>query len=123
RRYLNGLEEADALLAKLASRLRDPLLIVSADHGQSFGALGYRSHASAVTRDQLLVPLAIHHPKLPARVLEWSTHFDLLPTALDLAGVDCLAAHGQSVLAPREPPLFFVSAGRPSRTATSNFGF
>src|SRR5205823_9919848 len=101
-RYLYGLEEADAQLSKFAARFPEALLVVSSDHGQSFGTLGYRSHASAIVGDQMLVPLAISHPRLPPSQVDWSTHFDVLPTALDLAGIECLAAHGQSVLEPHE---------------------
>ncbi len=128
-RYLNGLEATDALLAELVQGLEarnltsNPLVIITADHGQSFGALGYHSHGSAVVAEQMRVPLVLSHPALPPKILEHSSHFDVMPTVLDLLGVEiespCL---GTSLFHPAAPPQLLLSAGRPSRSTTSNFG-
>jgi hypothetical protein len=135
-RYLNALEEADALAADFATafgarragRKRGrgpPLFIYSADHGQSFGELGYRSHGSGIVKEQVNVPLAMRHPHLEPAEVRWGSHFDLLPTVLDLLGVgDARPGFGDSLLADRErgEPSLVLWAGRPARSTTSNLG-
>jgi membrane-anchored protein YejM (alkaline phosphatase superfamily) len=126
-RFLDGLEEADAVLAALLDGLdslgllRDTLVIVSGDHGQSFGELGYWSHASAITAEQVDVPLVLAHPRLGAAEIDSSTHFDLLPTAYDLLGLHAPAGLGASIFLGR-PAELFLWAGQPSRGSTSCFG-
>jgi hypothetical protein len=126
-RFWNALEETDAILARLVATLveqcdQTPLIIITADHGQSFGEHGWLSHGSAVTREQVDVPLLLVHPALPPRELPWSSHFDVLPTVLDLLGITCdHAGPGDTVFADRHPCLF-LSAGRPSRATTSHYG-
>ncbi len=127
-RFLNGLEEADALVAALLDGLareglmENMLVVVSADHGQSFGEMGYRSHASAITREQVSVPFLLHHPALESGEVRWSSHFDVLPTILDLLGLDAPEGFGASVLHDDREPELLLWAGRPSRASTSNFG-
>lgn len=127
-RYLDALEEADALVAELAAafarrRGRPPLLIVSADHGQSFGGLGYRSHGSGVVKEQVNVPFAMLHPSLPPAEVPWASHFDVLPGVLDLLGVeDPRPGFGDALLAERGAPALVLWAGRPARSTTSNLG-
>ncbi|HEY8212186.1 MAG TPA: sulfatase-like hydrolase/transferase [Myxococcaceae bacterium] len=126
-RYLDALEEADALAAELAAaferRRGPPLLIVSADHGQSFGALGYRSHGSGIVKEQVNVPLAMRHPKLAPAEVPWASHFDVLPGVLDLLGIDDpRPGFGDALLAPRGEPSLVLWAGRPARSTTSNCG-
>jgi hypothetical protein len=129
-RYRNSLEEADFLLGAFLERFRgtaerEPLIVVTADHGQSFGELGYRSHGSAVTAAQLMVPFVLHHSALAPRDVPWSTHFDVLPTILDLLGLPLEApVFGESLLLPRreEDLRLLVRAPPPSRAETSNAG-
>lgn len=128
-RYLNSLEETDALLSRFvsafsAARGAPPLVAVSSDHGQSFGERGYRSHGSAVTREQLNVPLVLSHPALGSSTWRWSSHFDVLPTLLDLVGVADSRAHfGRSVFAPGDRfPSLVLWAGRPARSTCSHIG-
>ena len=130
-RFETGIEESDDIFGALVEALvgrgvvRDPLLVVTSDHGQSFGALGYHSHGSAVVRDQITVPLLLHHPRLAAGAVASSSHFDVLPTVLDLLGVaDARPGRGSSLCHPdRTPPSLLVWAGHPSRTTTTNYGF
>ena len=103
--------------------MKEPLVIVSSDHGQAFGRLGYHSHGSAITRDELDVPLLFHHPALAPREVAFSSHFDVLPTMLDLLGL----AHdepvfGDSLLHDDRRPELLVWAGHPSRSTTSHYG-
>jgi membrane-anchored protein YejM (alkaline phosphatase superfamily) len=128
-RFLNGLEEADWLLSRFVEGLKGelggdpPLLIVSADHGQSFGEFGYQTHGSAVVKSQQLVPCILEHPRLKPALVEYSSHLDVLPTALDLLGIEVdFRCFGASILAERSPPAWLLWAGHPSRSRTSHFG-
>lgn len=104
-RFLNAVEESDAVLAGLWAQIaaaapgEAPLLVVTSDHGQSFGEKGYWSHASGLVAEQIDVPLVLCHPRLPAQTVPVSTHHDLLPTILDLLGL-CSphAGYGDSLL-------------------------
>lgn len=126
-RFLDGLEEADAVLAALLAGLdaqgllRDTLVIVAGDHGQSFGELGYWSHASAITAEQVDVPLVLAHPRLARCEIEASTHFDVLPTVCDLLGVSAPPGLGASLFLGR-PQELLLWAGQPSRGSTSCYG-
>ena len=128
-RFFNGIEECDWIFGELLAGLRArgltaaPLVVLSSDHGQAFGALGYQSHGSAVTREELDVPLVMHHPGLPAREVAFSSHFDVLPTVLDLVGVKHDApVFGESLMLEDRRPELLVWAGHPSRRTTSNYG-
>jgi phosphoglycerol transferase MdoB-like AlkP superfamily enzyme len=128
-RFLNGLEEADFLIRRTVERLVElrvvssPIVAVTGDHGQAFGRLGYQSHGSAIIRDELDVPMIVHHPDLPSVVVPWSSHFDVLPTILDLVGIEhAEPCFGTSILAPDRRPELFLWAGHPSRSTTSNYG-
>ncbi|EPX55069.1 hypothetical protein D187_009575 [Cystobacter fuscus DSM 2262] len=128
-RFFNGIEEADWLFGALRDGLRErglidePLVVLSSDHGQAFGALGYQSHGSAVTREELDVPLVMHHPRLPAREVAFSSHFDVLPTVVDLLGLGHdTPVWGESLLHEDRRPELLVWAGHPSRRTTSHYG-
>lgn len=118
--FRNAAEEADAVLEKLLSALgkrRDlsnTLIIYTGDHGQSFGEFGYVSHSSSSVNGQVRTPLLISHPNLPAKEVMRSTHFDVLPTILDLLGVECQARiFGRSLLhGPNMRPLLLYSQTR-----------
>src|SRR5207248_1408238 len=97
--------------------------IVSADHGQAFGELGYRSHGSAVVKEEINVPFVLAHPRLDHRRFDWSSHLDVLPTVLDLLGLESsLPARGGSLFGAAREPFLVLSAGRPARSRASNFG-
>jgi glucan phosphoethanolaminetransferase (alkaline phosphatase superfamily) len=128
-RFLDGIEEADAMLEALLDGLareravgESPLIAVTSDHGQAFGEHGYRSHGSAVIKEEIEVPLFLAHEALSGRVRA-SSHFDVLPTILDLLGLeDPRECSGGTILGAEHPLELFVWAGHPSRTTTSNFG-
>jgi arylsulfatase A-like enzyme len=70
------------------NRFDDALIIVTADHGESFGH-GYGTHAGPMLyEDMLRVPLLIKLPgqRVGRRVQLLTEHADLLPTILDLLG-------------------------------------
>ncbi|MFF0771406.1 sulfatase-like hydrolase/transferase [Nonomuraea wenchangensis] len=127
-RFLDAVEEADDNLRRLYEALtergvlRDPLIVVTADHGESFGRLGYHFHATAVTAEQTLVPLAVAHPALPAAQVSWSSHLDVLPTVLDLTGVPAAPSHGESLFHPDRTQRLALWVGHPMRRSTSCYG-
>lgn len=132
-RFLCAIEETDALFAQLREHLtvllrslsptaEEPLVIVSSDHGQSFGNMGYFSHGTAVTSEQTWVPFHMHHPKLPRRLLPCSTHFDVLPTVMDLLGLASGAALGQSLLLDEYAMTPLLFDGQTSRDSTGCLG-
>lgn len=125
-RFLNSIEETDAVFAALLEALplsQSPVVVLTSDHGQSFGELGYFGHGSAVVHHQLDVPFAIRHAALPPSSVASSSHFDLLPTLLDLAGVRSdHKTYGRSIFDPRPRPKLLVLDGNPSRERSSVYG-
>lgn len=132
-RFLTAQEETDGFFAALYDALRAlsaqrgephqaPLLLVSSDHGQSFGEGGYHSHGSAVTVEQTVVPWLLHHPLLPTATLPFSTHFDVLPTVLDLLGLPSESGLGWPLLTAPRPAGLLLHDGQPSRPTSSCLG-
>jgi arylsulfatase A-like enzyme/tetratricopeptide (TPR) repeat protein len=86
---------ADAMLGALLARLQQAraldrtLVVVTADHGESLGEHGETTHGLFAYDATLAVPLVFSAPALPARTIDVPTsHVDLMPTILDLVGVD-----------------------------------
>jgi arylsulfatase len=94
RRYAQEIAYFDAefgrLLAALEARGRPLVVAVTADHGESMGEAGYWfQHGHASTPDLARIPLVLEAPGLaPARRGELVHHVDLMPTLLELAGVE-----------------------------------
>ena len=92
-RYIQSLEEADRALGRFLHQLDDliplpeTLQVYTADHGESLGEHGYKAHSTAVTREQINVPFAIHIPGIPHLRADFSTHFDVFPTLFDFLGI------------------------------------
>ncbi|MDT0635031.1 DUF3413 domain-containing protein [Spectribacter hydrogenooxidans] len=66
-------------------RLRDTVVMMTADHGQSFDdyGLGYVGYGSNFSDAQLHVPLVVHWPgREPARIERRTAHVDVPPTLL-----------------------------------------
>lgn len=118
--FCNAAEEADSVLAAFIDALgerRDlsnTLIIYTGDHGQSFGEFGYVSHSSSSVNGQVRTPLMMCHPALPAGEVARSTHFDVMPTVLDLLGVHCESSiFGRSLLhGANHRPLLLYSQTR-----------
>ncbi len=132
-RFLNSIEETDTLFGQLWNALCElsqqrgmdqqrPLLVIGSDHGQSFGEQGYRSHASAVSTEQTQVPLAFHHPRLSRSVIPWSTHFQVLPSTLDLLGIAAVSGQSSSLFAAQDSPNCLLWDGQPSRSTSGCLG-
>ncbi len=67
------------------------IIIVTADHGDGFGEHGIpkdKRHGYHLYKNETSVPLLIHVPGLPARVVDEPVgHIDIVPTLLDLLDV------------------------------------
>lgn len=127
-RFLDAVEESDEHLARLhaaltsSGLLHDPLVVVTSDHGQAFGTLGYLTHGSAVTAEQTVVPFALSHPDLPSGEVTHSSHLDVMPTVLDLLGLDPAPCHGESVFHLDRPSELVLWAGHSARSTTACYG-
>jgi arylsulfatase A-like enzyme len=67
---------------------RTTMLVVTADHGESFGEHGVTGHGAAVYQEEARVPLIVAHETLaPATVDVPAHHVDILPTILGRCGV------------------------------------
>lgn len=70
--------------------LRDSTLVIyTADHGELLGEGGLFGHTGVMRPELVYVPTVFVHPKIDARREEGIVrHVDLLPTILDVLGVD-----------------------------------
>jgi arylsulfatase A-like enzyme/Flp pilus assembly protein TadD len=105
RPYLGEVAAVDAALAPLLERLRaDPqesVVVLTSDHGEGLGDHGEATHGVFAYEEALRVPLVIHAPGLlePAVVEQPVRHVDVLPTLLQLLGVEAPAElSGRSLL-------------------------
>ena len=127
-RFLNCVEEADAILEQLFLSLSahgfldDALVIVTSDHGQAFGEFGYRYHSSAVIRQMINVPFMCSHSALPPQRIRYSSHFDIMPTVLDLLGIAGSPGYGQSIFKPNPRPSTVLYSETRRQGFPSNFG-
>ncbi len=91
--YLGEVAYADSALAPLLDLARQsptpPLLIVTADHGESRGSHGELTHGLFAYEATLHVPLFLWCPGLvpPGRDAVPARHVDILPTVLDALGM------------------------------------
>ncbi|MGH9346488.1 MAG: sulfatase-like hydrolase/transferase [Vicinamibacterales bacterium] len=101
--YDSAVRSADTSLgAFLASLGQDTvdrtLVIVTADHGESLGEHGERTHGLFAYEGVMRVPLVVAGPGVPLRVVRTpvTSHADVMPTILDLAGVIGPRSDGRS---------------------------
>ena len=80
----------------------ETLLVITGDHGESFGEHGLYSHGKEPYDEQIRVPLVIKFPlsQFKGRIEELVQHIDLAPTIADYAGLptDNLPFQGRSLL-------------------------
>jgi arylsulfatase len=95
----------EAFLERLGERglLENTLLIFTADHGEWMGEDGYWDHHPPGKMPVIHVPLVMAHPQLTdhtQRISETVQLIDVMPTILELAGVDSerLLMHGDSLI-------------------------
>ncbi|MCI0416952.1 sulfatase-like hydrolase/transferase [bacterium] len=90
------------LLAKLESKelMNRTILIVTADHGEGLGEHGESTHGMFLYNTTMHVPLFIRMPGGKSKTVEeLVSHIDLVPTILDLVGIQIPAAvHGASII-------------------------
>jgi hypothetical protein len=102
-RYDTEIAYADAQLARLLPTL-DPattIVAVTADHGDEFAEHGIRFHARSLYNQVVRIPLIIRAPgATPAAPTTPVSLADVMPTLLELAGVDGPAGMNGLSLAP-----------------------
>ena len=85
-------DQLDRFLTKLrgAGLLDDTIFIVTADHGEEFLEHGFIGHGGNLHPEVIRVPLLIRGPGVAAgrRIDSPVGHVDLMPTILDLLGID-----------------------------------
>lgn len=124
-RYRAELTFADAELGRLFAHLRDEglwedtVLAVVADHGESFGENGEKSHGTYLYQPTLRVPLVIRFPgpPAPARRTDVASVVDLAPTLAAAMGLGRLDVgeriDGRDLATPGAPDrgVYFESYG------------
>ena len=106
--YDGGVASVDDYLGQLLARLRElalwdeALVVVFSDHGESLGEHGQVGHGG-LYYEQLHVPLIVKFPAAwgvrPARIREAVELVDVMPTVLDVLGLEAPAGiDGRSVL-------------------------
>lgn len=95
--YLGEVATVDAMLAEALEPLlhESPraLVVVTADHGESLGAHGEKTHGLFAYEETLAVPLVVVDPaRQPGRDDAWVRHIDIAPTILERAGLARTAA-------------------------------
>ncbi|MBW8878731.1 MAG: sulfatase-like hydrolase/transferase [Acidobacteria bacterium] len=122
--YHGEVAATDAFLAPLLRPFLDgreaaPLVVVTADHGESLGEHGELTHGLFAYEATLKVPLVVWGPGVaPGRDLRPARHVDIFPTVLQAAGMAAPASTrlgvypGRSLLAPadRVPPDSYFEA-------------
>ena len=113
------------LLKELEARdlLESTMIIVVSDHGEEFFEHRWWHHGKTLYQEQLAVPLIIRFPGgIGAGIVveELAQHIDLLPTILDVAGINSdLELPGRSLLPLLESP---ASSGRVQVVSYVNMG-
>ncbi len=91
--YDSEVAEADDGIGRIVRLMRarraDPVIAVTADHGEEFGEHGGRYHGTTVYEEQVRVPLIVVGPgvRRGAAVSPVAQTIDLLPTALSALGI------------------------------------
>jgi len=98
-------------------RLRDALIALTGDHGESLGEHGMHYTHRGLYPETLAVPLILAGPGIPSgvRVEQAIDHLDVGRTLLDLAGLGHLDFPGSNLLrwvdaAPHSAPRFAISS-------------
>lgn len=121
-RYLDGVRHADAEIAWLHGELEkrgladSTLIVVTADHGESFGQHNLRTHSFGIYEQAVHVPLVILHPSLrdaPRHQASVGRHVDVAPTILDFLGISAPPAwQGRSLMRDDgDRRAYFLSVG------------
>lgn len=129
-KYLSTVQETDYILDMLFSELSkvldldNTLIVYTGDHGESFGELGYKAHSNSTINAQLLTPFFLKHKNLQLEEIEHSTTFDILPTILDLLGINInVPIYGNSIFSENRylPNLFYSMVKKGNAPANVKF--
>ena len=110
-RYDNGVQQADAALARLFSILAakgyldDATVVILGDHGDGLGEHGHIGHTRYLYQEDIRIPLLVYDSDLARyRNAAFATQIDVAPTILERLGLPVPAGwRGQSLLrAPSE---------------------
>ncbi len=106
--YRKEVEYVDERLGEVMARLRreglleDTLVVLTSDHGEGLGDHNLRGHVQQVYGSLMDAPLIMSHPgKLPRgkTIRNRVRHVDILPTIMDVLGVESYGAtRGRSLL-------------------------
>jgi arylsulfatase len=107
-RYAEEIAYADHWIGELISHVdaiasdAGTIVVLTADHGESLGEEGrYFLHGSSTAPDQAHIPLILRAPGLPeGRRTEIVHHVDVMPTLLDLVGIETPAGTSGIALGP-----------------------
>ena len=84
-----------------SGHMNDTMIVVMADHAESFGERGVYRHSSQLYEDQTHVPLIFYIPQLsPRRVPEYVTTVDLGASILNAVGIQCPDSYAGVTLLP-----------------------
>jgi arylsulfatase A-like enzyme len=99
--YDGSISYGDQLLGRLLDALGDDtVVLITADHGNSFGEHGILDHFFSVHQTLASVPLVVRHPDITAGVVERPVGtIDISPTVLETAGLDNSGLAGVSLCA------------------------
>jgi hypothetical protein len=90
------------------------IIVLTSDHGDAFGEHGFDGHAIALFKEVIHVPLIIHVPNNPPRLVGGAvSNLDIVPTIAQLCGIDTtgLSFEGKSLV-----PQLFTGQEEPTRT-------
>jgi arylsulfatase A-like enzyme len=72
-----------------AGRMKDTMILLMADHGESLGERGMYKHSSLLYNEQLRIPYLIYVPEFPPRrIPDYVSSVDLGPTILNTLGIE-----------------------------------
>jgi membrane-anchored protein YejM (alkaline phosphatase superfamily) len=99
-RYRNSLHYVDEQVGRIVRALEEQglmdrtLVVITGDHGQEFGELGFYGHNSTFSRFQVQVGTALHVPGLaPGPIDRMTSHVDIVPTLLTALGFTAPTSH------------------------------
>jgi len=93
--YLNSVYYDDFLVGELFNYLKEKgdlkntIVVITGDHGEEFYEEGHFGHNNSFGKYQTKVPFIIYFPgKEPQKMNTMTSHYDFVPTVLDLVGVN-----------------------------------
>lgn len=110
-RYDESIRYVDAEVGRLIDKLSElgefdnTMIIITADHGDAFGEHAYVGHGWSLYQEEVWVPLLIKYPRqVTGQVVNSNVSLvDLMPTALDVAGIEPPEKlHGISLMSMRD---------------------